>query len=85
MAMYVLYESSSGYALFDVHGLNEIGQNVEAVQSSVSDLAQFRQVVKLTAFHPWQTAQDALNQINAVSEGRQTILVFLLLVNQENK
>ncbi|KAH0853539.1 hypothetical protein HID58_093098 [Brassica napus] len=69
MAMFVLYESSSGYALFDVHGLNEIGQNVEAVQSSVSDLARFGQVVKLTAFHPWQTAQDALNQVNAVSEG----------------
>ncbi|CAN7003805.1 unnamed protein product [Brassica oleracea var. botrytis] len=69
MAMFVLYESFSGYALFDVHGLDEIGQNVEAVQTSVSDLAQFGQVVKLTAFHPWQTAQDALNQINAVSEG----------------
>lgn len=82
MAMFVLYESFSGYALFDVHGLDEIGQNVEAVQTSVSDLAQFGQVVKLTAFHPWQTAQDALNQINAVSEGT-TILVFLLLVNQE--
>ncbi|KAG2301436.1 hypothetical protein Bca52824_030087 [Brassica carinata] len=69
MTMYVLYESSSGYALFNVHGIDEIGQNVEAVQSSVSDFTRFGQIVKLTAFHPPQTAQDALNQINSVSEG----------------
>ncbi|CAH8360573.1 unnamed protein product [Eruca vesicaria subsp. sativa] len=69
MAMYVLYESSSGYALFDVHGLEEIGQNTESVQSSVSDFSRFGQIVKLTAFHPWQTALDAQNQVNAISEG----------------
>ncbi|KAJ4888170.1 NOP56-like pre RNA processing ribonucleoprotein [Raphanus sativus] len=69
MTMYVLYESSSGYALFNVHGINVIGQNVEAVLSSVSDFTRFGQIVKLTAFHPPQTAQDALNQINAISEG----------------
>ncbi|CAH8327302.1 unnamed protein product [Eruca vesicaria subsp. sativa] len=69
MAMYVLYESSSGYALFDVHGLDEIGQDVEAVRSSVSDLTRFGQLVKLSAFHPLQTPLDAQNQVNAVSEG----------------
>uniref|UniRef100_A0A0D3AWJ5 Nucleolar protein 58/56 N-terminal domain-containing protein n=1 Tax=Brassica oleracea var. oleracea TaxID=109376 RepID=A0A0D3AWJ5_BRAOL len=68
MAMYALYESSSGYALFDVHGIHEIGQNVEAVESSVSDFTRFGRVVKLTAFHPPQNAEDALNQIKAVSE-----------------
>ncbi|CAF1920478.1 unnamed protein product [Brassica oleracea] len=65
MAMYALYESSSGYALFDVHGIHEIGQNVEAVESSVSDFTRFGRVVKLTAFHPPQNAEDALNQIKA--------------------
>lgn len=83
MAMYVLYESSSGYALFDVHGLDEIGQNVESVRSSVSDLTRFGQIVKLTAFHPSQTALDALNQINTVSEG--TILVFSFACKSRNK
>ncbi|CAH8260255.1 unnamed protein product [Arabidopsis lyrata] len=67
--MYLLYESSSGYGLFEVHGLDEIGQNTEAVRSSVSDLSRFGRVVQLTAFHPSQSALDALNQINAVSEG----------------
>ncbi|KAL1204821.1 putative nucleolar protein 5-1 [Cardamine amara subsp. amara] len=69
MALYILYESSSGYGLFEVHGLDEIGQNTEAVRSSVSDLSRFGRVVQLTAFHPSLSALDALNQINAVSEG----------------
>ncbi|CAN8259569.1 unnamed protein product [Cochlearia groenlandica] len=69
MAMYLLYESSSGYGLFEAHGLDEIGQNTEAVRSSVSDLSRFGRVVQLTAFHPSESALDALNQINAVSEG----------------
>ncbi|XP_010534767.1 PREDICTED: nucleolar protein 56 [Tarenaya hassleriana] len=72
MSLYLLYEASSGYALFEAHGLDEIGQNTEAVRSSVSDLNRFGRVVKLTAFHPFESALDALNQINAVSEGLMT-------------
>lgn len=77
MAMYLLYESSSGYGLFEVHGLDEIGQNTEAVRSSVSDLSRFGRVVQLTAFHPSQSALDALNQINAVSEGELSTKLHL--------
>lgn len=69
MALYLLYESASGYALFLAHGLDEIGQNTEAVRNSVSDLNRFGKVVQLTAFHPFESALDALNQCNAISEG----------------
>lgn len=69
MALYVLYESASGYALFHAHGLDEIGQNTEAVRNSVSDLNRFGKVVQLTAFLPFESALDALKQCNAVSEG----------------
>ncbi|XP_062169518.1 nucleolar protein 56-like [Alnus glutinosa] len=72
MALYLLYESASGYALFLAHGLDEIGQNTEAVRNSVSDLNRFGKVVQLTAFHPFESALDALNQCNAVSEGLMT-------------
>ncbi|WKA07933.1 hypothetical protein VitviT2T_025703 [Vitis vinifera] len=72
MALYLLYESASGYALFLAHGLDEIGQNTEAVRSSVSDLNRFGKVVKLAAFHPFESALDALNQCNSVSEGLMT-------------
>lgn len=70
MALYVLYESASGYGLFLAHGIDEIGQNTEAVRSSISDLERFGKVVKLAAFSPFESALDALNQCNAVSEGK---------------
>ncbi|GMN56790.1 hypothetical protein TIFTF001_025910 [Ficus carica] len=72
MALYLLYESASGYALFHAHGLDEIGQNTDAVRNSVSDLNRFGKVVQLTAFHPYESALDALNQCNSVSEGLMT-------------
>ncbi|XP_019198634.1 PREDICTED: nucleolar protein 56-like [Ipomoea nil] len=72
MALYLLYESASGYGLFHAHGLDEIGQNTEAVRNSVKDLNRFGKVVKLVAFNPFESALDALNQCNAVSEGQMT-------------
>ncbi|KAL8123305.1 nucleolar protein 56-like isoform X2 [Apium graveolens] len=72
MSLYLLYECASGYALFNCHGLDEIGQNTEAVRNSVTDLSRFGKVVKLVGFNPFDSALDALNQINAVSEGQMT-------------
>ncbi|XP_021285939.1 nucleolar protein 56-like [Herrania umbratica] len=72
MALYLLYESASGYALFQAQGLDEIGQNTEAVRNSVADLNRFGKVVQLTAFHPFESALDSLNQCNSVSEGLMT-------------
>ncbi|KAK9066418.1 hypothetical protein SSX86_013740 [Deinandra increscens subsp. villosa] len=72
MALYLLYESASGYGLFLAHGIDEIGQNTEAVRNSVTDLNRFGKVVKLVAFTPFESALDALNQQNAVSEGQMT-------------
>ncbi|BAT93438.1 hypothetical protein LR48_Vigan05g014700 [Vigna angularis] len=69
MALFLLYESASGYALFEAHGLDEIGQNTEAVRNSVSDLNRFGKVVQLRSFNPFTSALDALKQCNAVSEG----------------
>ncbi|KAF5730937.1 putative nucleolar protein nop56 [Tripterygium wilfordii] len=72
MALYLLYEAASGYSLFVANGLDEIGQNTEAVRNSVVDLNRFGKVVQLTAFHPFDSALDALNQCNSVSEGLMT-------------
>ncbi|CAL9170566.1 nucleolar protein 56-like [Musa acuminata AAA Group] len=72
MALFLLFESASGYSLFHAYGLDEIGQNTEAVRNSVLDLTRFGKVVKLVAFHPFSSALDALNQCNAVSEGLMT-------------
>ncbi|KAL3575434.1 hypothetical protein D5086_023535 [Populus alba] len=72
MALFLLYETSSGYSLFLANGLDEIGQNTEAVRNSVLDLNRFGKAVQLTAFHPFESALDALNQCNSVSEGIMT-------------
>ncbi|KAL2642822.1 hypothetical protein R1flu_010409 [Riccia fluitans] len=67
--MYLLYESASGYGLLETVGIDEISQNVDAVQESVVDFNRFGQIVNLTAFKPFESAADALEQCNAVSEG----------------
>lgn len=72
MALYLLYESASGYAVLLAHGIDEIGQNTDAVRNSVLDLNRFGKVVKLAAFSPFESALDALKQCNAVSEGQMT-------------
>ncbi|XVF54657.1 hypothetical protein PTKIN_Ptkin05aG0198900 [Pterospermum kingtungense] len=72
MALYLLFESASGYALFHAQGLDEIGQDTQAVRDSVSDLNRFGKVVQLTAFQPFESALDGLKQCNSVSEGLMT-------------
>lgn len=64
----VLYESASGYALFSVLEGEDIAGLVAEVQSGVIDLSRFQRSVKMTAFYPFETAEAALEQINAVSE-----------------
>ncbi|CAL5085272.1 unnamed protein product [Urochloa decumbens] len=68
MALYLLFESASGYALFHAYGIDEIGQSVDAVRASVLDLQRFGKAVKLAGFSPYSSAVDALNQCNAISE-----------------
>jgi len=69
MALYLLFEAASGYALFYAYGIDEIGQSVDAVRASVLDLQRFGKAVKLAGFAPFSSAVDALNQCNAISEG----------------
>ena len=69
MALYLLYESASGYSLFLAGGLDEIGQNTDAVRSSVTDFNRFGKVVQLAAFSPFESALEALKQCNSISEG----------------
>ncbi|KAL9247512.1 hypothetical protein vseg_020938 [Gypsophila vaccaria] len=72
MVSHLLFESSSGYAIFAAQGLDEIGQNVQAVRDSVTDINRFGKVVQLSAFQPFESAFDALTQCNDVSEGIMT-------------
>jgi len=64
----VLFESASGYALFSVLEGEEIGALLNEVQAGVNDFSRFQRVIKMTAFVPFDTAEEALENINAITE-----------------
>lgn len=70
--LYLLYESASGYALFEAGAADELGTAFDAVQASITDFERFGKNVKLVGFRPFAGAADALEQINAVSESQLT-------------
>ena len=66
--LYVLYESAAGYALFEVAEHDEVGTLTSEGQAAVSELSRFSKMVKLKAFAPFASAEDALANMNAISE-----------------
>ncbi|KAF9576066.1 snoRNP complex protein nop56 [Mortierella alpina] len=69
MVNYFLYESSSGYALFERLESEEIGSKLADVVAAATDLTKFGKVVKLKSFAPFKSAAHALENMNDVSEG----------------
>ncbi|KAJ2809875.1 Nucleolar protein 56 [Coemansia furcata] len=67
---HVLYESASGYGLFEVQQAEKVGAKLAEVQSTIGDLAKFGKYVKAKSFAPFKNAADALENINDVSEGQ---------------
>ncbi|MCJ1274088.1 snoRNP complex protein nop56 [Puttea exsequens] len=80
---YLLHESSVGYAVFQVTDqLDTVGNRLKEVQDSVQDLARFGKLAKLISFAPFQSAAQALENANKISEGLASeYLVSLLEVN----
>ncbi len=76
---FCLFEHASGYALFKVKEFEEIGSATAEVEASVADVSAFQSVVSLVAFQPFKSAADALENVNAVSEGvaTESLKVFL--------
>jgi nucleolar protein 56 len=69
MSLFVLFESASGYALFERKEFDEIAGQGDEFQRSLLDISKFSKILKLKAFMPFQSAADALANINCVSEG----------------
>lgn len=67
--LHVLFEHAAGYALLAVKEVEEIGLLLPQVEESVLTIGKFNNIVKLVAFYPFKSAQGALENINAVSEG----------------
>ncbi|KAJ7231468.1 NOP56 protein [Mycena haematopus] len=66
---HALFESASGYAVFEAKLSDDIGSRTQAVQKSITDLAKFGKIVSLVSFLPFKSAAQALENINDVSEG----------------
>jgi nucleolar protein 56 len=79
--LYVLFESASGYGLFEVAEMEEIGSQLEQVQASVTSLDRFSKIAKMKGFCPFTSAENALENINDISEGilNDTLKNFLEL------
>ncbi|KAI6097935.1 Nop-domain-containing protein [Pisolithus croceorrhizus] len=69
MATHLLFESASGYAIFEVKLREEVGARTKDVQDSINDLSKFNKMVSLLSFSPFRSAADALENINDISEG----------------
>ncbi|KAM6946617.1 nucleolar protein 56 isoform 2-T2 [Lycodopsis pacificus] len=67
--LHVLFEHAAGYALFVVKEVEEIGMLLPQVEESVLSIGKFNSMVSLAAFFPFKSAQAALENMNAISEG----------------
>ena len=72
---HALFESASGYAIFEVKLQENVGALTRAVQDSIDDLAKFGKMVSLVSFSPFKNAAHALENANDISEGAQTASV----------
>jgi len=69
MVNYLLYETASGFGLFERTESEDVGKKLDEVQQSVLDMKRFSKTVKLLSFLPFKSAENALECQNAASEG----------------
>ncbi len=86
-SFYVLFESSSGYALFSVLENEEIGTLLAEVQAGLTEFSRFQRIIKMVGFSPFQTAENALENINAISEHEITddLRVYILVFTKTRR
>jgi hypothetical protein len=72
MQLFLLFETAAGYALFEREEYDEIAGEMEQVQGAIKDFERFATLVKMKAYQPFKTADEALENIFAVSRGEVT-------------
>ena len=70
--LFILYESDSGYCLFEKEEFDEAGGQLSKIQKSIGDLERFSKMLKLAAYEPFTTAEDALDNIMAIKDNKVT-------------
>ena len=76
--MFILYETASGYCLFEKEEYDETG-GLSKIQKSVNSLERFAKSVKLVAYYPFKTAEEALENIKSIAAVKvsNTLKTFL--------
>ena len=70
-ATHALFESASGYAIFEIKLHEKIGSSSKEVGDAVEDLSKFGKMVSLLSFSPFKSAAHALQNANDISEGKR--------------
>lgn len=70
--LYLLYEAAAGYALFKKEEFDEIAGKISKIQKAVGDQERFTKMVKLQAWKPFSTAEEALENITAIAQNKCT-------------
>jgi nucleolar protein 56 len=65
--LFLLYESASGYALFEKEEFDETGGQLSKIQKAINDIQRFSKMVKLAAYQPFTTAEEALENITCIA------------------
>jgi len=78
-SLFLLYESAAGYALFVKKEFEDTAQSQEAIQNSVLEPKTFGKMVTLHAWTPFTTAEEALEQVNAIAGCTTTELLVNFL------
>jgi len=65
----LLFEHATGYAAFKIREFEEESMFQSEVEECIRDYAKFSAVAQLVAFSPFKTAQSALENMNAITEG----------------
>jgi nucleolar protein 56 len=75
----LLFESASGYALLQQLEFEEVGEDEESVHQAILDPKLFSKMVKLKAFLAFETAEEALEEMNSIADGApsERLLQFL--------
>jgi len=78
--LFLLFESAPGYALFERVESEEIADESAELQRSLQDFGRFTRLVKFRSFLPFESAESALENVNAISEGARNRVVVVVVV-----
>jgi len=78
-SLYLLYESAAGYAIFVKKEFEDTAQSLDAIQESILEPKTFGKMVTLHAWTPFSSAEEALEQVNAIGSNTPTELLINFL------